>query len=188
MTDARGEVRWSGQYCSFGEVRYQTARATKLVQRTVMPHQPFRYAGQYAEVKRLLYVLLLPFARSRATAISRAWGEERELVAAGEGSRDWTAAEREVILSTKNNRQLSSVMSEMGYTGHHINSVKGNGVLGGKWQGDPRNIVFLQNANHPSGYDEHLHGLQGHRGSYDTPGKGRLIDRNLTRKNLKSCQ
>ncbi len=98
------------------------------------------------------------------------------------------AAEREVILSTKNNRQLSSVMSEMGYTGHHINSVKGNGVLGGKWQGDPRNIVFLQNANHPSGYDEHLHGLQGHRGSYDTPGKGRLIDRNLTRKNLKSCQ
>ena len=114
--------------------------------------------------------------------------EEKELVAAGGGSRDWTAAEREVILSTKNNRQLSSVMSEMGYTGHHINSVKGNGVLGGKWQGDPRNIVFLQNANHPSGYDEHLHGLQGHRGSYDTPGKGRLIDRNLTRKNLKSCQ
>jgi RHS repeat-associated protein len=125
---------------------------------------------------------------ARATAISRAWGEERELVAAGGGSRDWTAAEREVILSTKNNRQLSSVMSEMGYTGHHINSVKGNGVLGGKWQGDPRNIVFLQNANHPSGYDEHLHGLQGHRGSYETPGKGRLIDRNLTRKNLKSCQ
>ncbi|EPF1232220.1 hypothetical protein ACSQOC_001627 [Enterobacter ludwigii] len=56
--------------------------------------------------------MLLPFARSQATAISRAWGEERELVAAGGGSRDWTAAEREVILSPKNNRQLSSVMSE----------------------------------------------------------------------------
>ncbi|MDK9950666.1 hypothetical protein MT488_19005 [Enterobacter ludwigii] len=26
--------------------------------------------------------------------MSRAWGEERELVAAGGGSRDWTAAER----------------------------------------------------------------------------------------------
>ncbi|HDR2689658.1 hypothetical protein [Enterobacter ludwigii] len=38
--------------------------------------------------------MLLPFARSRARAISRAWGEERELVAAGGGSRDWTAAER----------------------------------------------------------------------------------------------
>ncbi|EOV2664939.1 TPA: hypothetical protein ACW7MX_003063 [Enterobacter ludwigii] len=49
MTDARGEVRWSGQYCSFGEVLYQTARATKLVQRTVIPHQPFRYAGKYAD-------------------------------------------------------------------------------------------------------------------------------------------
>ncbi|NUU69208.1 RHS domain-containing protein [Enterobacteriaceae bacterium BIT-l23] len=124
---------------------------------------------------------------ARATAISRAWGEERELVAAGGGSREWNAAEREVILSTKNNRQLSSVMSEMGYTGHHINSVKGNGALGGKWQGDPRNIVFLQNANHPSGYDEHLNGNQGHRGSYENPGRGRLIDRSRTRKNLISC-
>ncbi|NIF24407.1 RHS repeat domain-containing protein [Candidatus Pantoea multigeneris] len=124
---------------------------------------------------------------ARATAISRAWGEERELVAAGGGTREWSAGEREVIISTKNNRQLSSVMSDMGYTGHHINSVKGNGILGEKWQGDPRNIVFLQNANHPSGFDEHLHGLQGHRGSYETPGKGRLIDRSLTRKNLTGC-
>jgi hypothetical protein len=69
-------------------------------------------------------------------------GRRKKLVAAGGGSRDWTAAEREVILSTKNNRQLSSVMSEMGYTGHHINSVKGNGVLGGKWQGDQGILYF----------------------------------------------
>ncbi|MFH5872745.1 hypothetical protein V5037_15280 [Enterobacter ludwigii] len=29
MTDARGEVHWSGQYCSFGEVRYQPCKGYK---------------------------------------------------------------------------------------------------------------------------------------------------------------
>ena len=121
-----------------------------------------------------------PCPGGRATAIHRAWGEERELVAAGGGSREWSASEHETILNTKNNAQLSSIMSKAGYTGLHINSVKGNGELGTAWKGDPRNIVFLQNGSHPSGFDEHLMGNQGHRGNYDTPGKGRLIDRKAT--------
>lgn len=127
---------------------------------------------------------ITPQAGSRGTAINRAWGEERVLVGAGGGSRNWSQAEREIILNTKNNQQLASIMSEQGYTGHHINSVKGNGALGTAWQGDARNIVFLQNANHPSGFDEHLYSNQGHRGNYDTPGKGRLIDRLATAKQL----
>lgn len=44
-------------------------------------------------------------------------------------------------------------MSGAGYTGHHINSVE-LGSLGQKWKGDPRNIVFLPNSNHPGGVDE----------------------------------
>ena len=123
----------------------------------------------------------------RSTAITRAWAEERKLVAAGGGSRDWSAAEREVILGTKNSSKLASDMSKLEYTGHHINSVKGNGALGGKWEGDPRNIIFLQNGKHPSNYDEHLKGLRGHRGNYETPGKGRLIDRILTIKKITEC-
>lgn len=99
---------------------------------------------------------MTPQAGARGTAISRAWGEERALVERGGGTRNWTAVERETILGTRNNAQLSSIMSEAGYTGHHINSVEGNGQLGPAWKGDPRNIVFLQNANHPSGIDEHL--------------------------------
>lgn len=39
-------------------------------------------------------------------------------------------------------------MSNLGYTGHHINSVKNNGALGESWKGDPRNIVFLENPKH----------------------------------------
>ncbi|ERT10541.1 RHS repeat-associated core domain-containing protein [Photorhabdus temperata] len=129
-----------------------------------------------------------PKPGARGTAINRAWGQERTLVTAGGGSRNWTDAERQIILNTKSNRKLASIMSERGYTGHHINSVKGNGTLGQAWKGDPRNIVFLQNANHPSGVDEHLYSNQGHRGSYDTPGNGRLIDREETSKQIvKKC-
>ncbi len=120
---------------------------------------------------------ITPDPGARGTAINRAWGQERELVKSGSGSRDWTAAERQTILETKNNAKLSSTMWEKGYTGHHINSVQGNGNLGSAWKGDPRNIVFLQNANHPSGVDEHLISPQGHRGNYNNSGKGRLIDR-----------
>ena len=118
-----------------------------------------------------------PNPGGRGTAINRAWGQERELVSRGGGSRDWTETERKTILETKSNAQLNSKMSKAGYTGHHINSVEGNGTLGKAWKGDPRNIVFLQNAQHPSGVDEHLNSPQGHRGNYGNAGKGRLIDR-----------
>lgn len=50
-------------------------------------------------------------------------------------------------------------MSGAGYTGHHINSVELSS-LGQKWKGDPRNIVFLPNSNHPGGVDEHLQGIE----------------------------
>ena len=118
-----------------------------------------------------------PVAGGRATAINRAWTQERQLVTeTGAGTRTWTPAELDLIKSTPN-ADLLSVMSEHGYTGHHINSVKGNGALGTAWKGDPRNIVFLENAEHAAGADVHLHGMEGHRGAYTNPGKGRLIDR-----------
>ncbi|WP_237141784.1 RHS repeat-associated core domain-containing protein [Pseudomonas fluorescens] len=118
-----------------------------------------------------------PKAGGRGTAINRAWGEERDLVLRGGGSRNWTDEERELIKNTKSNARLNSKMSKAGYTGHHINSVEGNGALGKAWKGDPRNIVFLQNSKHPSGVDEHLNSPQGHRKNYANSGKGRLIDR-----------
>ena len=130
---------------------------------------------------------ITPQSGARGTAINRAWGQERELVLAGGGTRNWTPEERAIIGNTKNNAQLNSIMSERGYTGHHINSVKGNGALGAAWQGDPRNIVFLQNGNHPSGVDEHLRSNQGHRGNYDNNGRGRLIDRQAMTRRGRGC-
>jgi len=101
---------------------------------------------------------------ARSSAISRAWVQEKALLQdGGAGTRNWTAQERDLILKTPN-KSLTSVMSRAGYTGHHINSVEGNGTLGSKWQGDPRNIVFLKNHNHPDKFNEHVHGDQGHRG------------------------
>ena len=120
-------------------------------------------------------------AGNRGSAINRAWALERQLVIeTGQGTRDWSPRELEIIKSTANSKKLTSQMVNEGYTGHHINSVNGNGELGAKWAGDPRNIIFLENANHPNGsttLNEHLSSNQGHRGDYNNSGNGRLIDR-----------
>ncbi|WP_274715685.1 RHS repeat domain-containing protein, partial [Xenorhabdus bovienii] len=141
-------------------------------------------------VRYKIHDTVKPKSGARGTAINRAWGQEGVLVEAGGGSRNWSDEEVKIIKETKSNGKLSSIMSQRGYTGHHINSVKGNGTLGGAWKGDPRNIVFLQNGKHPSGVDEHLFSNQGHRGVYENPGKGRLIDRQETVRQLqlKKCK
>lgn len=122
-------------------------------------------------------------AGSRKTAIGRAWALEKQLIEqTGFGTRNWSPAELSLISNTKN-ADLASVMSNAGYTGHHINSVEGNGALGTKWQGDPRNIVFLENPSHANStngvnaYNEHYHSPQGHRGNTGNSSQGRLIDR-----------
>ncbi|MEQ4259043.1 RHS repeat-associated core domain-containing protein [Pseudomonas syringae] len=125
---------------------------------------------------------LTPIQGGRNTAIDRAWVQEKALLNQKlEGTRAWSDTEKNLIKETPN-KNLTSVMSKAGYTGHHINSVEGNGKLGALWQGDPRNIVFLQNHNHPSGVNEHVHGNQGHRGNTKNSKKGRLIDRSATLK------
>lgn len=122
---------------------------------------------------------------ARATAIHRAWAQEKMLVeATGRGTRNWTPAEIDLIKNTKS-KDLLSVMSRQGYTGHHINSVE-HGALGTKWRGDPRNIVFLENPDHPNStnrpnaHNEHHHSPQGHRGNTQNMSSGRLIDRMAT--------
>ncbi|WP_230374731.1 hypothetical protein [Pseudomonas syringae] len=125
---------------------------------------------------------LTPIQGGRNTAIDRVWVQEKALLNQKlEGTRAWSDTEKNLIKETPN-KNLTSVMSKAGYTGHHINSVEGNGKLGALWQGDPRNIVFLQNHNHPSGVNEHVHGNQGHRGNTKNSTKGRLIDRSATLK------
>ncbi|MDU8925670.1 hypothetical protein RYD26_12350 [Pasteurellaceae bacterium LIM206] len=63
-----------------------------------------------------------------------------------------------------------------------LNNVKNSnlGNVGTDWRGDPRNIDFLQNGNHLSGFNEHLHGSTGHSGSYSNNTTGQLIDREAT--------
>ena len=119
----------------------------------------------------------------RQTGIARAWAQEKQLILeTGSGTRNWSPQEIDLITKTPNGR-LTSVMSQAGYTGHHINSVEGNGALGKKWEGDPRNIVFLENPDHPNSrngvgaYNEHFHSKQGHRGVTTNSTRGRLIDR-----------
>lgn len=48
VTDENGKLRRSGHYDSFGEVKRQTEGFQRLTERSSLPHQPLRYAGQYA--------------------------------------------------------------------------------------------------------------------------------------------
>lgn len=102
-----------------------------------------------------------PLAGGRTTGINRAWTQERDLLNAGGGTRDWTADEA---------RQLWMNGSVDGYTGHHINSVEAFP----EWRGDPRNIRFLTNG---MGTNEHLYSPLGHGGAWQNPTSGNLIDR-----------
>ena len=79
-------------------------------------------------------------------------------------------------------------MSKAGYTGHHINSVEGNSSLGAKQNGDPRNIVFLQNDRHPGGFNEHVREPRGIKELQEIqPMDGRLIDRGATLRQHNKC-
>lgn len=61
VTDERGALRWSGQYGSFGEVRHQTDGFNRLLHHAALPHQPLRYAGQYADSETGLHYNLFRY-------------------------------------------------------------------------------------------------------------------------------
>ncbi len=61
ITDERGDIRWSGQYGSFGEVCRQTQGSSRLAKQSALPHQPLRYAGQYADSETGLHYNLFRY-------------------------------------------------------------------------------------------------------------------------------
>ncbi|MGP3591501.1 RHS repeat-associated core domain-containing protein [Vagococcus sp. WN89Y] len=61
VSDENGSLRWSGQYGSFGEVRHQTDGFTRVALNTALPHQPLRYAGQYADAETGLHYNLFRY-------------------------------------------------------------------------------------------------------------------------------
>ncbi|WP_144818520.1 RHS repeat-associated core domain-containing protein, partial [Enterobacter sp. DE0047] len=61
VTDEQGNLCWSGQYGSFGEVRYQSDGFSRLLQATTPDPQPLRYAGQYADSETGLHYNLFRY-------------------------------------------------------------------------------------------------------------------------------
>ena len=100
---------------------------------------------------------LKDFETARKRGIKLAWEQERALVArTGRGTRDWTAAEIEELLTTG---------KVSGYEGHHINSA----LFSPELADNPSNIVFYNKTEH----------LQiGHGGNYQNVTFGELIYRN----------
>lgn len=94
----------------------------------------------------------------RRQAVVGAWKDEIKLVQeTGQGTREWTDAELEILKSGK---------VPVGYHGHHINSVKGNPELAG----DPSNIEFLTPEEH----------FAKHGNNWRTPTVGSLMDRTFS--------
>jgi RHS repeat-associated protein len=61
VTDESGALCWSGQYGSFGEVRYQSGGYYRMAQVRTLRHQPLRYAGQYADSETGLHYNLFRY-------------------------------------------------------------------------------------------------------------------------------
>lgn len=100
---------------------------------------------------------LKDFKAARDRGVRLAWEQEKALVQrTGRGTRDWTAAEIQELLTTGKVK---------GYDGHHINSALFNPELAD----NPNNIVFYSTREH----------LQiGHGGNYQNATFGELIYRN----------
>ena len=93
----------------------------------------------------------------RKKAVRDAWKEEKELVKqTGEGTREWSAAEKKVLLEKGKIK---------GYQGHHINNVKHHPHLAGR----PDNIKFVTPAEH----------LAEHGGNFANETTGGLISRKI---------
>ena len=74
---------------------------------------------------------------ARVRAVNQAWKNEAELVKEGKGTRQWTLAEQEEMLSSPNHKVA-------GYHGHHMKSVNGHEAFAG----EPKNIQFLTREEH----------------------------------------
>lgn len=90
----------------------------------------------------------------RTKAVRDAWAHERDLVAQGRGTREWTVSEQKEILKTGKAK---------GYQGHHMKSVAKHP----EYAGDRKNIQFLDSRK---GNNEHL---KAHRGDYHNESDGR---------------
>nr|WP_303245921.1 RHS domain-containing protein [Cronobacter turicensis] len=68
-TDVEGNLRWSGHYGSFGEVRYQTDGFMRLAQSPALAYQPLRYAGQHANSETGLHYNLFRYRDHEADPV-----------------------------------------------------------------------------------------------------------------------
>ena len=135
------------------------------------------FGGEFTEpLNAIMYSTkdMAPFRGSRMSAIKKAFQQELELVKlTGRGTRPWSEGEIKAMQQLITNGPVSdkkayNLLKSMGYTGHHINGVKGNR----KWIGDPRNIFFLRQGKG----EEHV--LIGHGGHFaNSSPVGLLIDR-----------
>ena len=90
----------------------------------------------------------------RREGVEKAWARERDLVAQGRGTREWTLKEQ---------KQMLKKGSVDGYEGHHMKSVKKHP----EYADDPKNIQFLSRKEHQ----------KAHKGNFRNESNGRYSER-----------
>lgn len=91
-------------------------------------------------------------ATLRKDAVAKAWEKEAELVRQGRGTRDWTVAQQQELLTEG---------KVSGFEGQHMLSAKAHP----EYAGDSNNIQFLT-------YEEHFYGA--HKGNFRNQTEGRF--------------
>lgn len=98
----------------------------------------------------------------RREGVEKAWARERELVAEGRGTREWTVSEQ---------KQLLKKGSVDGYEGHHMKSVSKHP----EHADNPKNIQFLKRSEH----------LKAHKGNFRNESNGRYNERTQKIRDMK---
>ena len=101
-------------------------------------------------------------AYERRKAVAEAWKNEKKLVAAGKGTRDW---------SQKEQREILSKGKAAGYQGHHMKSVDGHNAKAG----ESSNIQFLTRSEHLAA---HKGNYRNNTNGYYDPATGKSLSRN----------
>ena len=99
-------------------------------------------------------------AYERRKAVAEAWKNEKKLVAAGKGTRDW---------SQKEQREILSKGKAAGYQGHHMKSVDGHNAKAG----ESSNIQFLTRSEHLAA---HKGNYRNNTNGYYDPATGKMND------------
>ncbi|WP_022822342.1 RHS repeat-associated core domain-containing protein [Hymenobacter norwichensis] len=167
---------WATELDSYGQVRRQQGDATAC---------PFRYQGQYEDQETgLYYNHFRYYSPYEGLYISQDPIRVRgglSLYSYAHDSTTWVChfglAPGPGLITYPVSADSPRCQGHGQRVSIGLGHWRNNWQLGRDWQGDPRNINFLENYKHPGEVNNHVHGAEGHEGTIRNVTWGDPIDR-----------